>query len=72
MSDLKAINAKLEKSSYVASYEPSTEDAKLYKDMLGDSAAVAQWAARMASYFAAERDEIANPSAKHADPEKKE
>jgi len=63
MSALKDINGKLTSQPYVAGYTPSKEDAALFKELFGNNQAVIQWAARMASYYQAERDEILAPKA---------
>ena len=59
MSKLHDINQKLIEKPYVAGYTPSSEDTKLFNDIFGKNEAVAQWAARMACYYEAERKEIA-------------
>lgn len=69
MSKLQDINKKLVETPYVSGYTASTEDAKLYNDIFGKNDAVASWAARMACYYEAERNEIAGKTA-HADPKK--
>jgi elongation factor 1-beta len=55
---LKEINGKLTSAPYVAGYTPSKEDAALFKQLFGDNQAVIQWAARMASYYQSERDQL--------------
>lgn len=68
---LKEINGRLTSQPYLSGFSPSTEDAKTFSEMFGTHTAVAQWAARMASYFQAERDEIAGGVAKKAEEPKK-
>lgn len=69
---LKELNDKLVTEPFVAGFSASTEDAKAYAEMFGSHTAVAQWAARMASYFQGEREELAGakPAADHKDPVK--
>jgi elongation factor 1-beta len=61
MSNLKEINGRLTSQPYVAGYVASKEDAALFEQMFGAHTAVAQWAARLATYYASERAEILSP-----------
>jgi elongation factor 1-beta len=61
MSNLKEINGRLTSQPYVAGYVASKEDAALFEQMFGTHTAVAQWAARLATYYASERAEILSP-----------
>lgn len=58
MSSLKELNGRLAAQPYVSGFSPSEHDAKAFKEMFGENTKVIQWAARMASYYKAERDEI--------------
>jgi elongation factor 1-beta len=58
---IKEINGKLTSAPYVAGFTPSKEDAALFKEMFGGNQAVVQWAARMASYYQNERENIVAP-----------
>jgi len=70
--ELAALNGKLSNQSYVSGCVPSKDDASAFKEMFGNNTAVMQWAARMASYYQSERDEIAKtaPAKKQAEPKK--
>jgi len=61
--ELVIMNGKLTASSYVAGATPSKDDAAAFKEMFGGNTAVMQWAARMASYYQSERDQILDPEA---------
>nr|CCC93726.1 putative translation elongation factor 1-beta [Trypanosoma congolense IL3000] len=58
MSTLQEINGRLSAQPYVSGFSPSKEDARIFKEMFGSNTAVAQWAARMAAYYQAERDQL--------------
>ncbi|EAN96820.1 25 kDa translation elongation factor 1-beta [Trypanosoma cruzi] len=58
MTTLKELNGRLSSQPYVSGYCPSQEDAKIFAEMFGSCTAVAEWAARMASYYQAEREQI--------------
>lgn len=63
MSTLKELNGRLGAQPYVSGFSPSQEDAKVFAEMFGSRTAVIEWAARMASYYQAERDELAKGAA---------
>jgi len=73
---LKELNGKLTNQPFLAGYVPSKEDAAAFKEMFGNNTAVIQWAARMASYYQSERDELlgagAPAAAKKEEPKKAE
>ncbi|RNF05154.1 translation elongation factor 1-beta [Trypanosoma rangeli] len=58
MTSLKELNGRLGTQPYVAGYSPSQEDAKTFAEMFGSHTAVVEWAARMASYYQAEREQL--------------
>ncbi|CCW60013.1 unnamed protein product [Phytomonas sp. EM1] len=58
MSTLKELNGRLSDKPYVSGFLPSKEDAKVFEEMFGSNINVAQWAARMASYYQSERDAL--------------
>ncbi|RNF24079.1 translation elongation factor 1-beta [Trypanosoma conorhini] len=58
MASLKELNGRLGTQPYVAGYSPSQEDAKTFAGMFGSNTAVIEWAARMASYYQAEREQL--------------
>lgn len=58
MSTLKELNGRLTSQPYVSGFQPSKEDARIFAEMFGDKVHVAQWAARMASYYQSERDAL--------------
>jgi elongation factor 1-beta len=61
---LKELNGKLTAQPYVSGFTPSKDDAALFRELFGNNQAVIQWAARMASYYQSERDELlAGPKA---------
>eukprot|EP00796_Vickermania_ingenoplastis_P005050 gene5050-3637_t len=60
MSNLKELNGRLLAQPYVSGFSPSNQDAKTFQEMFGNNVKVMQWAARMASYYQSERDEILN------------
>eukprot|EP01084_Bolivina_argentea_P305665 528064_1 len=74
MATTHALNGKLTATPYVAGFQPSSDDAKAFKEMFGGNTAAIQWAARMASYYSSEREEILAPgsSAKKAEEKKAE
>lgn len=57
---LKELNGRLTTQPYLSGYAPSKDDAVAFKEMFGNNAAVIQWAAKMASYYQSERDQIAS------------
>lgn len=57
------LNSRLMTQAYLSGFSPSAEDAKAFADLFGANANVAQWAARMASYYQAEREQLAGASA---------
>ncbi|ORC83146.1 translation elongation factor 1-beta [Trypanosoma theileri] len=59
MSTLKELNGRLTAQPYVSGFTPSQEDARIFAEMFGSRTAVIEWAARMAAYYQAERDELA-------------
>jgi len=58
---VKEINGRLTSQPFVSGFSPSQEDAKTFAELFGNNVNVIQWVARMASYYQAERDEIAAP-----------
>ncbi|CAD2214241.1 elongation factor 1-beta [Angomonas deanei] len=58
MSSLKAVNGQLTSQPFVSGFSPSQEDAKVFTEMFGNNQNVINWAARMAAYYQAERDEL--------------
>eukprot|EP00331_Platyophrya_macrostoma_P021275 CAMPEP_0176446744 /NCGR_PEP_ID=MMETSP0127-20121128/24517_1 /TAXON_ID=938130 /ORGANISM="Platyophrya macrostoma, Strain WH" /LENGTH=80 /DNA_ID=CAMNT_0017832855 /DNA_START=40 /DNA_END=278 /DNA_ORIENTATION=- len=60
---LKELNGRLTAQPFLAGYTVSQEDAKAFAEMFGNNINVIQWAARMASYYQAERDQILKPVA---------
>lgn len=72
MSSLKELNGRLSTQPYVSGFSPSDQDAKAFKEMFGDNHKVIQWAARMASYYQAERAELLSGPKPAAVSEKKE
>lgn len=63
MSSVKEVNGRLSAQPFVSGFSPSSEDARIFEEMFGSNANVIQWVARMASYYQAERDELAKPAA---------
>ncbi|KAG8340953.1 EF 1 guanine nucleotide exchange domain [Trypanosoma vivax] len=63
MSTLKELNGRLGAQPYVAGFTPSKEDARIFSEMFGSNTNVMQWAARMAAYYQAERDQLGSRSA---------
>jgi elongation factor 1-beta len=63
---LKDLNGRLNTQPFLAGYTVSQEDAKAFAEMFGSNVNVIQWAARMAAYFQAERDQILTPAAPKA------
>ena len=59
---LKELNGRLTNQPYVSGFVPSKDDAATFLELFGNNAAVVQWAARMASYYQAEREEILKPT----------
>lgn len=72
MSSLKELNGRLAAQPYVSGFSPSNQDAKAFKEMFGNNTQVIQWAARMASYYQAERAELLSGPKTAAVSEKKE
>jgi FKBP-type peptidyl-prolyl cis-trans isomerase FklB len=60
---LRTIDGKLGARAFVGGSTPSAADARLYRDIFGGNVDVAQWAARMASYYQSERVALLNPPA---------
>lgn len=58
MSNFTEVNEHLIKYPYLGGYEPSSKDAILFRELFGDNVKVMQWAARMATYYPCEREEI--------------
>ncbi|KAG5463969.1 hypothetical protein LSCM1_00145 [Leishmania martiniquensis] len=73
MSSLKEVNGRLSAQPFVSGFSPSSEDARIFAEMFSNAPNVLQWAARMASYYQAERDSILKSSSdkKPAEPAKK-
>jgi glutathione S-transferase len=65
---LEAVDAALAETNCVAGPVPTAADAQLFGELFGGNAATVQWAARMASYYASERDEFAAPAPAAAAP----
>ncbi|CUG89078.1 translation elongation factor 1-beta, putative [Bodo saltans] len=63
---LKDLNGRLNSQPFLAGYTVSQEDAKTFAELFGSNVNVIQWAARMAAYFQAERDQILTPAAPKA------
>eukprot|EP00455_Lapot_gusevi_P013003 TRINITY_DN1626_c0_g1_i1.p1 TRINITY_DN1626_c0_g1~~TRINITY_DN1626_c0_g1_i1.p1 ORF type:complete len:208 (-),score=101.97 TRINITY_DN1626_c0_g1_i1:147-770(-) len=63
---LKDLNGRLNSQPFLAGYTVSQEDAKTLAELFGSNVNVIQWAARMAAYFQAERDQILTPAAPKA------
>ena len=61
---LTEINKTLLIKPFLEGYEPSKADAELFHKLFGANTRVATWAARMASYFEVEREEIKQNSGK--------
>lgn len=55
---LKELNGRLTTQPYMSGYSVSQEDAKIFAEMFGSNVNVIQWAARMAAYYQAERDQL--------------
>ena len=75
MTSLADINAKLTTKAFLEGAVPTKADADLFNELFGSNKNTAQWAARMASYFEVERQQIsgaapaaAAPKAEHKDP----
>jgi elongation factor 1-beta len=60
---LKELNGRLVSQPFLSGFTVSQEDAKTFAEMFGSNINVIQWAARMAAYFQAERDQILTPAA---------
>jgi elongation factor 1-beta len=60
---LKELNGRLTSQPFLSGYTVSQEDAKTFAELFGNNINVIQWAARMASYYQAERDQILKPAA---------
>lgn len=57
---LKELEARVADKPYMSGYVPSKDDQAVVEELFGGNAATLQWAARMASYYASERAELAN------------
>lgn len=66
MSTLKELNGRLTAQPYVSGFSPSNQDAKAFQEMFGGNTKVIQWAARMASYYQSERNELVSGPKKAA------
>lgn len=56
---LQELEARVADKPYVSGYVPSKDDQTVLEELFGGNTATLQWAARMASYYAAERAELA-------------
>lgn len=54
-SELRDLNENLTQHPYVSGYVPGSDDRRVFSEMFGGNINVAQWAARMASYYPSER-----------------
>ena len=56
---LKDLEARVADKPYMSGYVPSKDDQAVLEELFGANPATIQWAARMASYYASERAELA-------------
>jgi hypothetical protein len=56
---LQQLEARVADKPYMSGYVPSKDDQAILEELFGANTATIQWVARMASYYASERAELA-------------